>query len=330
MKNKAMILKALSVAQPGASLSGYLPSPLANEVIEYVRDINIMRRLIPVFKQNTRIWTKPRKANAGAAYYIQDGVTATLTGFSTTQVRWEAKKLMAFSMVDEEALEDSQPDVVQQVLRDFSEAVGEAEEMALLDGNPAHLATAPTPDAANNTNWYVRDPRLAFEGIFTIAADGVTSAPEVDGGAAVFDVDFVNTALYNLGKYGRNKSALIGIMPPDQAANTRSNTNFKQADISGLSLASFITGMGSAGEGNGIVTVIYGVPFYEAPFAPAGNICIFHKRSPEMGDRRQIKFKSAEVIESDQTKYVVSERVSFNVNYRDAFIRITNLDTDVA
>lgn len=330
MKNKAMILKALSVAVPGESLSGYLPTPLANEVIQYIRDVNVMRRLIKTFNQNTRVWTKPRKANAGAAYFIQDGVTATLTGFSTAQVSWTAKKLMAFSMVDEEALEDSQPDVVQQVMMDFAEAVGEAEEMAILDGDPTHLATAPTPDAATSTNWYVRDPRLAFEGIFSIAADAVTSAPEVDAAAAVFDVDFVNTALYNLGKYGRNKAQIVGIMPPEQAANTRSNTNFKQADVSGLSLASFITGMGGAGEGNGIVTVIYGVPFYEAPFAPAGNIVMYHKGSPEMGDRRQIKFKSAEVIESDQTKYVVSERVSFNVNYRDAFVRITDLSTTVS
>ena len=330
MNNKALILKALSIAVPGESLSGYLPLPLANEVISYIRDINIMRRLVPSFNQSSRIWTKPKKANAGAAYFIQDGVTATLTGFSTAQVQWVAKKLMAFSMVDEEAIEDSQPDVIQQVLMDFAEAVAEAEEMAILDGDPNHLASAPTPDSASDANWYVRDPRLMFEGIFTIAADAATAAPEVDASGAVFDVDFVNVALYNLGKYGRNKARIVGLMPPDQAANTRSNTNFKQADVSGLSLASFITGMGSAGEGNGIVTVIYGVPFYEVPHAPKGNVGMYHQSSPQIGDRRQIKFKSAEVIESDQTKYVVSERVSFNVNWRDAFIRVTNLDETVS
>lgn len=330
MNNRALILKALSVATPGESLSGYLPTPLANEVIEYIRDINIMRRLIPSFTQSARTWTKPKKANAGAAYFIQDGVTATLTGFSTAQVQWVAKKLMAFSMVDEEAIEDSQPDVVQQVLFDFAEAVAEAEEMALLDGEIGHLATAPTPDAATGTNWYIRDPRLMFDGIFTIAADTATAAPEVDAAAAVFDVDFVNHALYNLGKYGRNKSRVVGIMPSEQAANTRSNTNFKQADVSGLALASFITGLGSAGEGAGIVTVIYGVAFYEAPFAPEGNVLLYHSSSPQIGDRRMIKFKSAEVIESDQTKYVVSERIAFNVHWRDAFCRITNLDTTVS
>jgi len=330
MNNRAMILKALSVAVPGTSLAGYLPLPLAREVIAYIRDISIVRRLVPSFVQNARTWTKPKKANAGAAYYIQDGVTATLTGFSTAQVQWVAKKLMAFSMVDEEAIEDSQPNVIQDVLNDFAEAVAEAEEMAILEGDPTHLATAPTPDAATTVNWYNRDPRLMFEGMFTIAADATTAAPQVPAGGAVFDVDFVNVALYNLGKYGRNKSRIVGMMPPDQAANTRSNTNFKQADVSGLSLASFITGLGSAGEGAGLVTVIYGVPFYEAPFAPEGVVLMYQKGSPQLGDRRRIKFKSAEVIESDQTKYVVSERISFNVHWRDAFCRISNLDTTVS
>jgi HK97 family phage major capsid protein len=150
-----MILKALSIAVPGESLSGYLPLPLANEVIDYIRDLSVVRRLVPSFNQSTRIWTKPKKANAGAAYFIQDGVTATLTGFSTTQVQWVAKKLMAFSMIDEEAIEDSQPDVVQQVLNDFSEAVAQAEEMAVLDGDPTHLATAPTPDSATGSSPHV-------------------------------------------------------------------------------------------------------------------------------------------------------------------------------
>lgn len=330
MNNNALILKALNVANAGQSLAGYLPAPLANEVIRYIREANIARRLIPSFKQNTRSWTKPKKANAGAAYYVQDGVTAPMTGFSTAQVTWVAKKLMSFTTLDEEAIEDSQPDVIEQVLLDFAEAVAEAEEMAFLSGDPDHTATAPTPDSATTANWFVRDPRKMFEGIFTIAADTATAAAEVDAGAAVFDPDFVNTALYNLGKYGRNKSRIVGLVPCEQAANIRSNTNFKQANVSGLSLASFITGLGSAGEGEGIVTVIYGVPFYEAPHAPAGEVCMYNRSSPEIGDRRQIKMRTGEIIESDQRKYVVSERISFNVNWRDAFVRIHNLSETVS
>jgi hypothetical protein len=328
MVQRQLIMKALSVAVDGESLSGFLPLPLAREVIAYIRDINIIRRMIPTFNQVSRTWTKPKKSSGGNAYYIPDGVTATLTGWSTEQLRWEAKKLMSFCMIDMEALEDSQPDVVQQILMDFAQAVAEAEEYALLQGDEDHLATAPTPDSATTVNWYARDPRKMFDGIFTIAGS-VDAATTVNAAGATFDVDFVNEALFNLGKFGRIKSRIVGIMPCEQAANTRSNTAFRAANVTGLALSSYITGLGSAGEGDGLVTVIYGVPFYEAPFAPAGQIAMFHKASPEIGDRRQIKFRSEEVIESDQTKYVVSERLSFNANWRDAFVLIDNLSETV-
>jgi len=142
-------------------------------------------------------------------------------------------------------------------------------------------------------------------------------------------LDNINCALFNLGKFGRNKSMIVGITPSDQAAFMRQNSLFKAADVSGLALASFITGLGSAGEGNSIVTNIYGVPFYEAPFAPAGQIVLYRKDVPHLGDRRTIRIASDEIIESDSIKWVVSERIAFNYFYRDAMVLIDNLDTAV-
>lgn len=328
-KEAVLIRKALAVsAESGDSdVSAYLPSPLAMEVIGYIRDINIMRRLLNVFNQSVRTWRKPKRNSAMSAYHIPDGVQATETGFTSTTVSWVAKKLMSYVVVDEEAVEDSQPDLIQQILKDFADAVAEAEENVILSGDTTHLATAPDPTSATASNWYVRDARLAFDGIFTVAADSTRAATAVDAGATAFDTDMVNKALYNLGKYARNKSKIIGLVPSEQAANIRANSEFRQVQISGLPLASFITGMGSAGEGDSIVTKIFGVNLYEAPFAPSGKAVLFHRDSPEIGDRRQIKFKSDEVIEQDQRKYVVSERISFNFNYADALCLISNLST---
>lgn len=322
---KDVIRKALSVAGVG-SLESYLPQPLAMEVIAYIRELNIMRRKLRVFKQNARTWTKPKKNSALSAYYVPDGVTAPLSSYSTSQVQWIAKKLMSFVMVDEEAIEDSQPDVVNQVLQDFGEAMGEAEELAILSGAPTHLATAPTPAAATAANWFVFDPRLIFDGIFPVSVTGDAATP-VAGGGGNIDLDMMNEAVYNLGKYGRNRGKLIGLLPAVQAAKIRENALFKDASVSGQALASFITGLGAAGEGMGLVAVIYGVPFYEAPqVAETDRIVIMDKSTAELGDRRLIKFKSAEVIEADQRKYVVSERIAFNYNYRDAMVAIDNLD----
>jgi hypothetical protein len=71
-----------------------------------------------------------------------------------------------------------------------------------------------------------------------------------------------------------------------------------------------------------------GIPFFEAPQATSTDqIAILDKSGPEIGDRRLIKFKSTEVIEADQRKYVVSERVSFNFERLDAIGEIKSLKT---
>ena len=324
------IRKALSVAGTG-SLENYLPAPLANEVIGYIRELNFVRKHVSSFNMPFRTKSKPRKNSGLSAYYVPDGVTATQSAYSTGKVTWEAKKLMSYAMVDEEAVEDSQPDVVNDVLMDFAASVAEAEEFAMLDGNPAHAATAPTPDSATANNWYIYDPRLIFEGIFPVAAS-VDASTKVAGGGAVFDLDMVNRALFNLGKYGRNRGNLIGLLPSVQAAYVRENDLFKVASTSGQALASFITGLGGAGDGAmGLVAVIYGIPFYEIPqTAHTNQVVILNKRSPEIGDRRLIKYKNMEVIEADQRKYVVSERIAFNYNYRAAMVMIDNLKADFA
>ena len=325
-----VVSKAISVsADPNDSdVSSYLPVPLANTVIEYIRELNVMRRLLNTFKMSTRTYKKPKRNSGMSAYFIPDGVAATETGFTSTSLTWTAKKLMSYVVVDEEAVEDSQPDLIDQILRDFAAAVAEAEELAILQGDPTHTATAPDPTSATAGNWYVRDSRLAFKGIFTAAAEA-DAADAVDAASTAFDVDMVNKAIYNLGKYGRNKSTLIALAPSDQAANIRGCTSFASASTTGLALASFVSGMGSAGEGMGIVTNVFGVNVYEVPQAPAGKIAILWKNSPEIGDRRLIKFASDVVIEQDQRKYVVSERIAFNFNYQEALVLITNLSQTI-
>lgn len=330
MNNSTLIKSAISIASDGQSVNAYLPKPLVREVIDLVRELNIMRRFVNVFQMNDRVVRQSKRVAGQSAYYIPDGVTAVQSTISAASITWEAKKLMTFSIGDVEALEDHAvtPDVVDQVIADAADAIAEAEEIALLTGDPAHLATATTPESATDLNWFNRDPRRMFEGIFTVAATP-DAAEEVDAGTGTLNLDQINCAIYNLGKYGRVKNRLVGIVPSAQAAIMRQNDLFKAADTSGLALASFITGLGSAGEGDGLVAPVYGVPFYEAPQAPEDQIIIYRRDVPRLGDRRMIRMATDQVIESEQIKWVLSERIAFNYWYRDAIVRIKDLDATV-
>src|SRR3972149_4761706 len=106
-KDLALIRKALAVsADAGDSdVSSYLPTPLANQVIEYIRDLTLMRRLLNVFPMSSRTLKKPKRSSGMSAYYIPDGVQATESGFTSTSVTWTAKKLMSYCVIDEESVE---------------------------------------------------------------------------------------------------------------------------------------------------------------------------------------------------------------------------------
>lgn len=329
-----MVRKALKISGAGdisATISDFLPAPLAAQVIAFIRERNQMRRLLNVFTLTDRTLKRPTRATGGAAFHVPDGVTVTGTDFTSGSVTWEAKKIMAFYTIDEEAFEDSRPNLMNELMQDAAEAMAEAEENAFLNGDPTHLATSPLA-SENDVNWFAQDPRLAFKGIFVAAGEAAAST-NLDGGGGVFDKEMINTSLFNLGKFGRQKSRIIGLLPSSQASNVRSNADFHDASATGLALAFFINGAGSAGEGDGVVTVIYGVKLYETPLVSVDHeneIAVFDRGSPEIGDRRLIKLATDENIESDQRKMVWSERLAFNFNRQAQLTKITNLSTTIA
>jgi len=334
--SSSIVKKALSVAT-GGNLADWLPEPLANDVIAYIRDINQLRNLVSIFNMTDRTMKRPKKSSGLSAYHIPDGATGTTTEFTTTYVEFVAKKLMAYTMIDEEAVEDTKtlPNIIDMILKDFAEAIAYAEELVMTAGDPTHTATATTPDVATSSNWYLRDPRVMFYGLFTYSDTSIntSAADEVDGGSAAIEMELFNKAIYNLGKYGRIKANLAALVPSAQATNIRGNSKFYDATAAGIQMASFLSGLGGAAEGTGkakgVVTSAYGIPVYEVPHAPSSEAVVYYKPSPALGDRRMIKIKSDEVIESDQRKYVVSERISFNYLYEDALCKIDDLSTDI-
>jgi hypothetical protein len=327
-----LIQKALSVIA-GGNLEAFLPKPIARQIIQNIREKNVMRRHIRTFNQKSRFFTKLQKLGGTSAYFVPDGFTATQSGYKTRRLTWEAKKLMALTPVEEEAIEDtsSVSSVVKDLLADFAEAIAEAEEMAILDGDPSHLATAPTPDSATDANWYQFDPRLIFIGLSLLATSSNASTP-VDGGNGDIDLDMFNRAIFNLGKFGRNKRKLKCYVPSVQAMKIREDDTFKNASVSGLNLSSVITGLDNsrAESLDGYITDAYGIPLYEAPMiSKTKEIYIGQPQVLSMGDRRRIKFENAKDIKSDTREYVVSERISFICEREEAWTAIKNLDDTV-
>ena len=197
-----LVRKAMQVVT-GGDLASFLPAPMATTVIDYVRDMTIVRSLFREVLMPGRTYKLPKRTSGMSAYYALDGAEAEVTSFQSGSITLTAKKLFSQAILDEETFEDvgvNDPSLLNMLLMDFADAVAEAEEYAFLQGDTSHTATAVTADSATTANWFRFDPRVMFDGLFLNAEDG-DAATAVDCGSAEFQPTFVNKALYNLGEY---------------------------------------------------------------------------------------------------------------------------------
>jgi HK97 family phage major capsid protein len=313
---KADIKKALATAgdlKIDDADGGYLPKPIADEVVKYITEINWCRQLFRTIEMKNKtldlpVITSGRSTVGAGVYYVPSQVDisgkATQIGPKLHSVRLEAKKFMAYANVDEDDIEYATLDVVDLLLESFAEAFAEAEEQAMLIGD-VDYATADSP-------------RKAFNGLLTLAQDAsmtvdqalTTSALEVAG-----IEEAISLAIKKLGKYGRNKGNLVCFVDSGIAEALRRSKRL----VNLYQFAGVRDGVGPAGDQ---AATIYGVKILESSYLDGsvsgktgvGVIC--PKDEPIIGDRRLIKIKSRELIEDDKRRYVISERLDFGVRHK--------------
>jgi len=310
------LLKSLTTA--AGQIGDFIPPDMADEFIAYIRDLSFCRQLFRTWPMASKTRDIPKILSGMSVWYeSSEIVEAKPTDFATGTITLTAKKFLAQVMASMEIYEDSKFSVDSIIVDDFANAVAEAEELAMLVGDPDHTATASTPDSATEGNWYTKDPRLIFEGLLFLAQSSSAAAPVNASGSAFTEAMIANT-LYRLGKYGRNFKNTVLFVDPFNALQLMQRDTFKTLDKYGPGATIFT---GEIGKLWGQITTI------SAPFLTEGNGIVTHKGNPIIGDRRLIKIKDEEVIASDAKRTVVSERFDFTVEYVDAICWLRNLPT---
>lgn len=317
------LVKALSTAS--GSGGDFLPLPLANEFIEYVWDENFLRQTFRTTFMTSQTKDYPKILGGTKVYYqATEGGEATETSMDTATLRLTAKKFMAQLKMSEEVIEDAAFDMETIVQGHFGTTLGAAEEEAMLVGDPDHSPTTAIEANATTTTWFTKDHRLIFYGLLTLAADIAGSisnetraANRVDAGGNSFSTAIAREAMYNLGKYGRVFSNLVLIINPWSSNQLLDDAKLVTVDKYGPR-ATIITG--EIGRLYGKMRVI------NSAYCTDGYGVLTHVQNPLIGDRRYIKLKSEEIIQNDQRRYVISERVDFMVDHKPALCQIYDLD----
>jgi len=301
--------------------AGYLPKPLADEIVRYITEINYCRslfRTVIMAKKTLDIpvLTSGRSTAGAGVYYVPTQVDISgksdQIGPKLHAVRLEAKKLMAYANVDNDDIEDAAVDVVDLLLESFGEAFAEAEELAIMAGDVG-FGTAD-------------DPRKAFDGLAELAADAsmVQTGVVVETASGSQEIkgieETISLGIKKLAKYGRNRAKLVCFIDSTIAEYLRRSRRLvRETWLEGGRNAE------GASTEPGMADKLYGVATYESAYidyVKAGNKgavgtgILVPKDEPLIGDRRKIKIVKKELEEHDKIRFVISERIDFTVRHK--------------
>lgn len=312
---KEQFKKALSTAgdlRIDDADGGYLPKPVADEIVKYISEINWCRKIFRtiIMKKKTLdvpVITSGRSTYGEGVYYVPSQVDitdkSTQVGPKLHSVRLTAKKLMAFANVDQDDVEDAITDVIDILMESFAEAFAEAEEYAFMLGD----TTTETADS----------PLKAWNGLIKLAEDAsltVDHAVSTTNAQITGVEEAISLGIKKLGKFGRSRGNLVGFVCSDIAEALRRSKRLITIDNLGIR-----SDIGPSGEE---VAKLYGVKLYESAYitgsqsGKTGCAVICPKGEPLIGDRRKIKIVKKDLPEHDKTRYIISERLDFNVRHR--------------
>jgi len=321
------IRKSVGVGTTAGAGGDFLPEPLANMFIGYVREQNFCRQLFTVVPMSGKTRDMPKILSGNKAYYQStegNDATSALNGVSTGTIRLEAKKFMSEVVLSSEVIEDAEQDIESIVQTHFAGALAGAEEQTMLVGDTGHSPTTATEANANASTWYTKDNRLAFDGLLTLAGDitgaigsGNRAANRVNAGDNEMSAVYIREAIHNLSVWGRNMKDQVAILNPWAINTLMDDAALMTVDKYGPN-ATILTGEFGKLYGqvsvinSGYMTDTYGIVL------PKANVII--------GERRKIKIVRDNLPRNDAIVIVITERIDMTIQYHEALCQIYGIE----
>jgi HK97 family phage major capsid protein len=299
----------------------FIPKEYATEFINLVREKNWCRQLFTAITMTASTIYIPKVTGDASVYYMSTEAvapTASQPTFAAAgSVKLEAKKLMGYIQVSNEADEDAKIAMMPIIKNSFAEAIAKAEEEAMVVGQYVVFAAG-------------SDRRNAFKGLLKLAKD---AAQTVAYGTSL--IATIEAARRKLGVHGRDVKSLVLMVNPYTASALRQIEQVLTIDKYGAQ-ATILSGEVGKIMGITIVENAY-IPLditdenvlYAPTHANLGVALLVNKNYPVIGDRRQVKFDQDKVVSTDSVEIAISERIGFTVQHVEGLCEVTGLANGV-
>jgi HK97 family phage major capsid protein len=118
------------------TLGGFLvPEPLANSIIEQREQYGVARAECTVLQMGDAVMNVPRLNTEVTSFYVGENSTITASDPVLNQIKLEAKKLAALTVISSEMSEDSVIGVAEMLSRSIAQSFAIAEDSALFLGD---------------------------------------------------------------------------------------------------------------------------------------------------------------------------------------------------
>lgn len=299
----------------------FVPTVMANEVIEAARDQSTVLSKIPtVWDMPSNPFEVPVEGDDAQFYLTAEntdvpGTEATTSKAGTSKVTLTAKKITAnvflSGELDEDSIVAAQPYVQNQLAKQFAEAV----DAMIINGDTATGSTGNinSDDAARAAG----SVDLAFDGLrkHAFAGTGMTTSIGTVDASSIMD-----TRKLLGGKYGNNPDDLLIVSNPETYFQLQTLAQVETIDKVG-SAATIV---------NGRLASIYGIEIVSSSqfglteadgkistVTPANNVkggfVIVHKPSMVFGWKRRMKLFVDYIQGTDQYQITAHSRLAFDL-----------------
>lgn len=311
LKSDAELRKALAAATAAAGAE-WIPTGFSNQLVEVVRLQRKVVALFPQFNMPTNPWTSPVQLGKATGYYVpentgDEGIKIPASTPATGSSTFTAKKLAARVVFSEEFNEDSVINVMDFVRGELGQAIAEAEEKAVLNGDITSTHMDSNVTSAN-------DAQKAFYGLRKYAL--LNASANLTFGNAAPTTALMRSLRRKGGKYAVNPSnaawvmsiqgylqalSIAEVLTADKLPErfTVLNGVLGSFDGSPIAVSEFVyDNLNASGVYDGVTTDRTAIHYIYIPGFVVGN-------------RTSITLKAVEDAETGQIKLIASRRLAF-------------------